>query len=143
MNIVESGIILQNIALGFLTIVIGSYILAALLEGISAIFKIHISIIDFFEYLIDKFNYFINKYSGEMILTRLVGKIYPVFIEIILWVIPIACAVTAGFLLKGFHWGLLGIVAGILLDMIILVPVVFLLNFSSSLKKIIKIPHKV
>ena len=137
MDINDTGIILQNLILGFLSLTIGFYVLAAILEAISGIFKIHVSIFDFSEYFISKVNekiIIIN--SSEMFLQKWVGKIYSAFIEVILWVIPIACAVTAGILLKGFHWVILGFIAGIVLDVILNIPVVILLNIRSSLKNI-------
>ena len=130
MNIVESDIIVANLLLGFSFLIIGFYIIAAILELLSNIFKIDISIFDSF------FGYFINRNSGEMILQKYVGNNYSLFIEIILWLIPIACALTAGILLKEFHWGILGFIAGIILDVILYYPVIILLNIRSSLKNI-------
>jgi len=130
MNILESDMILSNLLLGFVFIIIGFYVLSALIELISSIFKINISIFD------PLIGYLINRKSGEMILQKLVGNIYSVFIEILLWVIPIACAIIAGIFLKGFHWGILGAIAGIFLDVILYGVSVILLNIRSSLKNI-------
>jgi len=46
MNILESDMILSNLLLGFVFIIIGFYVLSALIELISSIFKINISIFD-------------------------------------------------------------------------------------------------
>jgi hypothetical protein len=71
-----------------------------------------------------------------MILQKLVGNIYSVFIEISLWVVPIACAIVPSFLLEDFYWAILGFIAGIILDVILFGPVIILLNIRSSLKNI-------
>jgi len=71
-----------------------------------------------------------------MILQKLVGNIYSVFIEVLLWVIPIACAIIAGIFLDGFYWVILAFIAGIIADVFLLAPVVVLLNIRSSLKNI-------
>jgi len=71
-----------------------------------------------------------------MILQKLVGNIYSVFIEVLLWVIPIACAIASAFFLKGFYWVILGLIAGIILDVFLLGPVIIFLNIRLSLKNI-------
>jgi len=77
-----------------------------------------------------------------MILQKLIGNIYSVCIEVLLWVIPIACAITLGILLNNLSNGsailgfIVGIIAGIILDVILLGPVIILLNIRSSLKNI-------
>jgi len=126
----ENGIIASNLFLGFVFSLIGIYVLTAILEFISNIFKINISI---FDTIIE---FFINKNRGEMILQKAIGNIYSVFIEIFLWLIPIGCALTLGNLMKGFHWGILGAIIGILLDVILYGISVIILNIRSSLKNI-------
>jgi hypothetical protein len=130
LNIVEFDVIFANLLLGFLFLIIGFYILSAILELLSNIFKINISIFD------TVFGYFINRNNGEMILQKLVGNVYSVFIEIFLWLIPIACALTAGILMKGFHWVILGAIAGIFIDVILYGTSVILFDIRSSLKNI-------
>jgi len=71
-----------------------------------------------------------------MILQKLVGNIYSVFIEVLLWVIPIASAIIAGIYLDGFYWVILAFIAGIITDVVLLAPIVVLLNIRSSLKNI-------
>lgn len=75
-----------------------------------------------------------------MILQKLVGSIYSVVVEILLWVLPIAGFVASGILLgwDGFHFGyaLLGLVAGLILDVILFGPVIIFFNMRSSLKNI-------
>ena len=71
-----------------------------------------------------------------MILQRLIGNIYSIFIEVLLWVIPIVCAVVSGVFLAGFYWVILGFFSGIVLDVLLLGPVIILLNIRSSLKNI-------
>ena len=77
-----------------------------------------------------------------MILQKLVGNIYSIFVEIALWIIPIAGFVAMGILLSGyrsnFHVGFafLGILAGLILDVILFGPVIIFLNMRASLKNI-------
>lgn len=71
-----------------------------------------------------------------MILQKLVGNIYSVFIEVLLWVIPIACAIAPRIFFEGFYWVIIGLIAGIILDVILFGPVIILLNIRSSLKNI-------
>jgi len=90
-----------------------------------------------------------------MPLQKLVGNIYSVFIEVILWLIPIICiiaGITLGVMIARDAYsngntiivyifvplaGLLaGIVAGFLLDVIFFGPIIVLLNIRASLKKI-------
>jgi hypothetical protein len=75
-----------------------------------------------------------------MILQKLVGNIYSVFIEVLLWVTPIACAIVPCILLEDFRLVILGfiagIIAGIILDVILYGPFIILLNIRSSLKNI-------
>jgi len=80
-----------------------------------------------------------------MILQKLIGNIYSIFIEVLLWIIPIACAVTLSILLENLlnMNGLVvilgfvaGIIAGTILDVILFGPVIILLNIRSSLKNI-------
>jgi len=132
MNILESDMILSNLLLGFVFIIIGFYVLSALIELLSNFLKINISIFD------PLIGFFINRKNGEMILQKLVGNIYSVFIEVLLWVIPISCAITAGIYLKGFHWGILGAIAGIFIDVLLYGVSIILLNIRSSLKNINK-----
>lgn len=78
-----------------------------------------------------------------MPLQRLVGNIYSVFMEILLWLMPIA-GIIAGFysasemylfdgnVLIGIF---LGILAGLLVDIILFGPIIMLINMRSSLKK--------
>jgi len=78
-----------------------------------------------------------------MILQKLIGNIYSIFVEIALWVIPIAGFVAMGILLSGwsnFHVGyaFLGLLAGIILDVILFGPVIIFLNMRNSLKNIEK-----
>jgi hypothetical protein len=78
-----------------------------------------------------------------MPLQRLIGKIYPVFVEIALWIIPVTSFVGGGifFGMKGGEtfdsgFALLGLVAGLLVDVFLLGPVVVMLNMRASLKNI-------
>jgi hypothetical protein len=77
-----------------------------------------------------------------MILQKLIGNIYSVFIEVLLWITPIACAIVPSILLseesfwKTLGMGILGLIAGIILDVILFAPVIILLNIRSSLKNI-------
>ena len=74
-----------------------------------------------------------------MILQKVVGNIYSVVVEILLWLIPIAGFVAMPFSIEGnfhFGWALLGLIMGLILDVIFFGPVVILFNMRSSLKNI-------
>jgi len=77
-----------------------------------------------------------------MILQKLVGNIYSVVVEILMWLIPIAGFVAVGILLSGwrsdFHVGyaFLGLLAGLILDVILFGPVIIFFNMRSSLKNL-------
>jgi len=130
--------IVANLLLGFLFIIIGFYILSAILELVSNIFKINISILDKF------FGYLFAKKTGEMILQEAIGNLYSIFIEVLLWIIPIACAITLSILLNKLIMNKLvvilgfiaGIIAGIILDIILYGTAIILINIRSSLKNI-------
>ena len=75
-----------------------------------------------------------------MVLQKLVGNIFSIFIEIVLWIIPVAGAVVPAFFLNGLGLvipGMIGgFIAGIIVDVYLLGPIVVLLNIRSSLKNI-------
>jgi len=77
-----------------------------------------------------------------MVLQKLVGNIYSVIVEILLWIIPIAGFVALGIFLSGyrsdFHvgWAFLGLFGGLLVDVILFGPVIVILNIRASLKNI-------
>jgi hypothetical protein len=77
-----------------------------------------------------------------MILQKLVGNFYSVIVEILLWIVPIAGFVATGILLSGrrsnfhFGYGILGLIAGLILDVILFGPVIILFNMRASLKTI-------
>jgi len=92
-----------------------------------------------------------------MLLQKLVGNIYSVFIEVLLWLIPIICVITGitfGIMIARDLYlngniiivyifiplaGLLaGLIAGFLIDVIWFGPIIVLLNMRSSLKNIEK-----
>jgi hypothetical protein len=81
-----------------------------------------------------------------MPLQKLVGNVYSVFVEILLWLLPIAGAV-GGYLGIAEFYGradssqyilgiLLGILAGFILDVILIGPIIIFLNIRASLKNI-------
>jgi len=77
-----------------------------------------------------------------MPLQKLIGNIYSVFIEILLWLMPIT-GIIAGivaakefYLFNAFVGFILGLIAGLLLDVIFFGPVIILMNMRSSLKNI-------
>lgn len=129
------------IILGFLFIIIGLYILGAIFEFISQITGVNIS---FIEYLMNFiFKIWDRLYEDKLFpLQKLIGSIYSVVVEILLWLIPIAGFIAAGILLaeggSNFHIGyaLLGIIAGLLLDVILYSPIVLVLNIRKSIKTI-------
>jgi len=78
-----------------------------------------------------------------MLLQKLVGNIYSVFVEILLWILPIAGIVlgilsaTEFYILPNAFLGfILGLILGLILDVIFFGPVIILLNMRSSLKNI-------
>lgn len=81
-----------------------------------------------------------------MILQKVIGSIYSVFIEILLWLFPIAGFVAGGNylgLLFGnyssnfdLRYAFLGLIAGFILDVILFGPVIIFFNMRSSLKNI-------
>ena len=77
-----------------------------------------------------------------MILQKFVGNIYSVFVEIALWIIPIVGFIALGILMAGwnsdFHVGFafLGIIGGLILDVILFGPVIIFFNMRASLKNI-------
>jgi hypothetical protein len=79
-----------------------------------------------------------------MPLQKLIGNLYSVILELLLWIIPIIAAVAGvlipvmvlnnnGFIVLGL---ILGIITGILLDLIFFGPIIILMNIRSSLKNI-------
>lgn len=78
----------------------------------------------------------------KMILQKAVGNIYSVFVEILMWALPIAASVVAGILLSDdcndfhFGWALLGLLGGFILDIILFGPIIIFLNMRASLKNI-------
>ena len=79
-----------------------------------------------------------------MPLQKLVGNIYSVFMEILLWLMPIAgisagiIAATQFYMFSGnaFVGFILGLIAGLLLDVICFGPIIILMNIRSSLKNL-------
>jgi len=79
-----------------------------------------------------------------MPLQKLVGNIYSVFVEILLWLLPIIgiicgiIATTQFYLFDGnaFVGFILGLLVGLLLDVICFGPIIILINIRSSLKNI-------
>jgi hypothetical protein len=79
-----------------------------------------------------------------MPLQKLVGNIYSVFMEILLWLMPIIgiiggiVATTQFYMFGGnaFVGFILGLLAGLLLDVICFGPIIILINIRSSLKNL-------
>jgi len=81
-----------------------------------------------------------------MPLQKFVGNVYSVFLEILLWLIPIAGAVGGYFGIAEFYRRadsslyllgiLLGILAGLILDVILFGPIVIIMNIRASFKNI-------
>ena len=70
-----------------------------------------------------------------MPLQKLVGNIYSVFVEVALWIIPIIGAISFYYLLgKDFVWVILGIIAGLVVDVLLFGPIVLLFNIRALLK---------
>ena len=78
-----------------------------------------------------------------MPLQKLIGNVYSVLVEILLWLLPITGAVVGHIAATSvLHdgncclWALLGIIAGLLADILLFGPVIILLNIRASLKTI-------
>jgi len=79
-----------------------------------------------------------------MPLQKLVGNIYSVFMEILLWLMPIIGIIAGVISAKEFYLFdgnsfigiILGLVAGLLLDIIFFGPIIVLMNMRSSLKNL-------
>ncbi|MDR0386787.1 MAG: hypothetical protein LBH57_02000 [Treponema sp.] len=77
-----------------------------------------------------------------MLLQKLIGNLYSLIVEILLWIVPIAAFTATGVLLSGqgsgFHLGyaFLGLAAGLVLDVIFFGPVIILFNMRASLKNL-------
>jgi hypothetical protein len=78
-----------------------------------------------------------------MPLQKFIGNVYSVVIEIMLWIVPIVGAVTGYMCAENvfydgnhFLWILLGIIAGLILDVLCFGPVILIFNIRASLKKI-------
>jgi len=78
-----------------------------------------------------------------MILQKFVGNIYSVFMEILLWLIPIVSIIlgilsaTEFYILPNAFLGfILGLLLGLILDVVLFGPVIVLFNIRASLKNI-------
>jgi len=79
-----------------------------------------------------------------MYLQKLIGNMYSVIVEILLWVIPIALFIAFGVYFgsswygNGFKIGyaFLGLIVGLILDVVLLGPVIILFNIRASLKNL-------
>jgi hypothetical protein len=74
-------------------------------------------------------------------MVKIIGKIYFAVVEIFLWLIPIAGGVLGNFFAEEYYMDsstlvVLGVLAGIIIDLLFFGPVVILLNIMSSLKNI-------
>ena len=78
-----------------------------------------------------------------MPLQKLIGNIYSVIVEISLWLMPIAGAVGGAIFMEeemgnGFLGFILGLLAGIIFDVMCVGPLIILMNIRASLKNIEK-----
>ena len=76
-----------------------------------------------------------------MPLQKLVGNVYSVFVEILLWLLPIAGAVGGYFGSEYVDLSpvlgiILGILAGLILDVILFGPIIIILNIRASLRNV-------
>ena len=77
-----------------------------------------------------------------MIFQKFVGSVYSFVMEILLWLIPLAGLVSAGIFFSGkgviFHipYAFLGLVGGLILDVILFGPIIIILNIKTSLENI-------
>ena len=79
-----------------------------------------------------------------MFLQRLIGNIYSIFMEILLWLIPIIGFLAAGIIFEDeknnfqIGYAVLGLLVGLIIDVILFGPVIVLFNIRTSLKNIEK-----
>ena len=77
-----------------------------------------------------------------MPLQRLIGNIYSVIVEILLWIVPIIGGISGYFAAKYYFQEeyflmiFLGIIAGLLSDVLCFGPVIVMLNIRASLKHV-------
>ena len=76
-----------------------------------------------------------------MPLQKFVGNVYSVFVEILLWFLPIAGAVVGYYGSEYVDLSpvlgiILGILAGLILDVILFGPIIIVMNIRASLKNI-------
>ncbi|MCL2229865.1 MAG: hypothetical protein FWC01_02115 [Treponema sp.] len=76
-----------------------------------------------------------------MLMQKFVGKSYSLLVEILLWIIPIIGAVTGYFISNSIYsgqtvlWILIGIIGGLLIDVLFFGPILLLMEIKSLLKK--------
>jgi hypothetical protein len=76
-----------------------------------------------------------------MPLQKLIGSIYSIIMEIVLWLIPIGGFITLGIIFGNdfsIGFAFLGILAGLILDVLLFGPIIILLNIRTSLINIEK-----
>ena len=79
-----------------------------------------------------------------MILQRVIGNIYSIAMEILLWLLPIVGFIALGIFMAengssfNFGYACLGLLSGLVLDVILFGPVIITLNMRSSLENINK-----
>jgi hypothetical protein len=78
-----------------------------------------------------------------MPLQKLIGNVYSVVIEILLWLLPIVGAVAGYYCAQYVFyngdvliWVILGVVAGLVADLMLFGPIIIMLNIRASLKNI-------
>jgi hypothetical protein len=78
-----------------------------------------------------------------MPLQKFIGNVYSVLVEILLWILPVIGAISGYIAVENvfyngnyFLWIILGIIAGLLIDVILFGPIILLFNIRSSLKNI-------
>jgi len=78
-----------------------------------------------------------------MILQKLIGNIYSMFLEIWLWIILIVCIIFGILLATEYHvlpnaflGFIFGVIVGLILDVIFFGPIIIVLNMRASLKNI-------
>jgi len=76
-----------------------------------------------------------------MPLQKLIGSIYSIIMEIVLWVIPIGGFIALGIIFGdnfSIGFAFLGLLAGLILDVLLFGPIIILLNIRTSLLNIEK-----
>jgi len=87
-------------------------------------------------------------FARKKVFQKFIGNFYSILIEIVLWLIPFAGLIFCQ-MIPGLRYGVnrllgmfLGLIGGIILDIILFAPLVMLLNIRESLKNMEELMKK-